>query len=390
MPGILIRIGADTKDAIDGINKVEKALGQSMTPMQKFGHMAKNVLGPALLGVAAAAGTMAVAFAVEGVKAAAEEEAELAKLAKTLTNLGFGDATASVNAFIDAQARATTFSDSDLRPSLAALAQATGDVAAAQDLLTLAMDASVGSGKELDSVSQALAKAANGNTTSLQKMFPWLDKNRLATEGMDYATQALAERFKGQAASAADTWTGKLGNLTEAFGELQESFGKGFLEGLDQAEQGGMDLTESLYAMQDSVEELGKELGTFLSDLLTLITEIKNANQAFQDWRKTLEGTPWGKILDTIALAFERLTSPLRGILELIEGIKAGIAALQNVSIPSIPGLSSASVATAGASTRSSAPTYNITVTGAVDPVGVSRQIKRILATGDMRSGRGA
>jgi hypothetical protein len=207
---------------------------------------------------------------------------------------------------------------------------------------------------------------------------------------MDYATQALADRFKGQAAQAADTWTGKLGNLTEAFGELQESFGKGFLEGLDSAEQSGMDLTEALYEMQTTVEDLGREIGTFLADLLALIKEIKAANQAFQDWRDTLEGTAWGKIIDTIALAFERLTSPLKAVLALIESIKAGIASLQNVSVPSIPGLTQTAYAGAGASTRSGAATYNITVTGAMDPVAVSRQIKRVLAIGDLRGGRGA
>jgi hypothetical protein len=46
--------------------------------------------------------------------------------------------------------------------------------------------------------------------------------------------------------------------------------------------------------------------------------------------------------------------------------------------------------ADAQATTFSGGTTYNVNVTGAIDPVSTARQIRRILATGDLRQGRGA
>ena len=36
MPGIVIQIGADTKEAIDGINRVRGSLGDSLSGFEKF------------------------------------------------------------------------------------------------------------------------------------------------------------------------------------------------------------------------------------------------------------------------------------------------------------------------------------------------------------------
>ena len=48
------------------------------------------------------------------------------------------------------------------------LVAATGDVAKAQDLASLAMDVSAGSGKSLDAVTMALVRAQNGSVAVLE------------------------------------------------------------------------------------------------------------------------------------------------------------------------------------------------------------------------------
>jgi hypothetical protein len=68
--------------------------------------------------------------------------------------------------------------DDDLRPSMGKLVRVTKDVDKAQELLALSLDAATVSGKPLDSVATAMAKAFAGNTTSLVKMFPELKKSK--------------------------------------------------------------------------------------------------------------------------------------------------------------------------------------------------------------------
>ena len=395
LPGIVIKIGADTKDAIDGINKVDKALGNTLTPVQKLSGTLANVLGPALIAGGIAAAGFAVKLGVDSVQAAIAEQAEMAKLAKSLQNLGFGAQTQAVEDWITAAMKATTYTDSSLRPSMASLVQATGDITTAQGLLTIAMDASTGSGKDLESITQALAKAANGNTASLKKMFPALTDADLASSDLLSSTGTLAKMFEGQATAAAKTWEGQLGNVSKAFGELQESFGAGFLEGMSAAEGSAGDLSTSLYDLQDPIKELGTTIGSWLATLATFAKNLTAMKKALDEFRASIEGTAWAKVFDVFGAALSAIANgPILFLIEQINRLIDAIRKLQSLdssmpSVPSLPGFGGRA-ATAGATTYGAAPTYNITVTGAVDPVGVSRQIKRILATGDMRSGRGA
>ena len=62
--------------------------------------------------------------------------------------------------FIDSLSQQVGIVDDDLRPAMGKLVRATGDTRKAQQLLKLALDASVVSGKPLDTVAQALSKAA--------------------------------------------------------------------------------------------------------------------------------------------------------------------------------------------------------------------------------------
>lgn len=80
--------------------------------------------------------------------------------------------------FIEKLSLQTGILDDDLRPSFGKLARATKDTSKAQDLLKLSLDAATVAGKPVDAVASAMAKAFNGNTTSLIKMFPELKKSK--------------------------------------------------------------------------------------------------------------------------------------------------------------------------------------------------------------------
>jgi hypothetical protein len=205
-----------------GIDKAIADFKKLETNGQKAAFAIKKAAVPAGLAIAALG---AVAF--DAVKAFAEDEAAAEKLGLTLQNVTYAtDAQiASVEKFITKTSMAAAVADDELRPALDKLVRGTGDVAQAQDLLTLALDISAGTSKDLGSVSDALSKAYNGNFTALKKLDPALAS--LIEEGADAdeVFGRLGATFKNQASTAANTTSGQMKNLSIQMGEFKESIG---------------------------------------------------------------------------------------------------------------------------------------------------------------------
>jgi hypothetical protein len=106
---------------------------------------------------------------------------------------------------------------------------ATGDQSKAQDLLSLAMDVSTATGKPLESVSNALAKAYEGNTGALGKLGVGLNKAELASMSMNDITTSLSKTFAGAATEAANTFDGRLSRIKVGLDEAKESIGAALL-----------------------------------------------------------------------------------------------------------------------------------------------------------------
>jgi len=127
-----------------------------------------SVAGKALAGGLVAAGVAAVKLA----KGAAEDSAAASRLAQTMQKTAGATKgqIAATEDWITAQGKAKGVADDELRPALSKLVTATHDVGKAQKLATLAMDISAGSGKSLEAVSAALARAQNGNVGALSRL----------------------------------------------------------------------------------------------------------------------------------------------------------------------------------------------------------------------------
>jgi phage-related protein len=164
---------------------------------------------------------------VDGVKSAIEDEAAQAKLATTLQNVtGATDAQiAATESWITQQGLSLGITDDELRPALERLTRATGDVEKAQSLASLAFDISAGTGKSLETVSNALGKAVEGNVGGLAKLGIGLDAADLKTMSLDEVTKLLGETFGGQATEKAETFAGKMDRLKLAFDEGKETVG---------------------------------------------------------------------------------------------------------------------------------------------------------------------
>jgi hypothetical protein len=228
IPKVKITFDADFDELKRGVKGAENEVQSFGDKMGKFGKAA---------GVAfAAAGAAALAYSAvllkQGVESAIADEKAQAKLATTLQNVtGATDAQISaVENQILQTSLLTGLTDDQLRPSFERLIRATQDSDAALKLQSVAIDVAAGSGKSLEAVTNAMARAAEGNTGALARLGVGLTAAQLKTMSMDEITKQLATTFGGQAAVQADTFSGKMARLQVAFDEGKETIGSFVLD----------------------------------------------------------------------------------------------------------------------------------------------------------------
>ena len=229
--------------------------------MTVMGANLRGVIGPALMGAAAAAGAFAVKLGVDAVRAAAAEEQALVRLQQALNNAGDAMAMDSVETYISGMQRATGVADDELRPAMVTLVNATQDATDAQNLLGLALDVSAGSGRDLRTVTEALSKAALGQTTALRRLGVPLSDAAVKSKDMNVITRELAQTFRGQAERAGQTFQGRMNAVSAALGDLQESLGKGLIDGMTGASDGANSMVSALESLQPVAEGVGNWVG---------------------------------------------------------------------------------------------------------------------------------
>jgi hypothetical protein len=212
------------------VDQLKKSLAQANGDVDnsssKMGEFSKKA-GLAFAAAGAAAGAYAIKLAVDGVKAAIEDEAAQIRLATALKNAtgATDDMIASVEKQILKTSLATGVADDKLRPALQRLSLSTNDVTKAQELLTLALDISQATGKGLDSVANALGKAYDGNTAALGKLGIGLSTAELKAMSFTDVQTKLSNLFGGAAAANAQTFAGRLEILKVTLDEAKESVG---------------------------------------------------------------------------------------------------------------------------------------------------------------------
>jgi hypothetical protein len=250
--------------------------------------------GKAALGIGVA--TIGVGALIRGLQEAAQEaaadEKQVRSLSQTLANLGKKSDLAGLQDFVDTTSEAAAVADDQLRPALQRLITATGSTQKAQQSLRLALDISAGSGKDLMTVSTALAKAYSGQTTALGRLGVGLDQALLKSGDMDAITQALTTRFRGQASQAANSYAGRIANLSIAVDEAKESIGYGLLQAVDAAS----DSLGGEGGFNQSIRQAGESMGNTLAGIGPFIDGIHSIGDAIADATAGGEGA-WGRFL---------------------------------------------------------------------------------------------
>jgi hypothetical protein len=287
---LTVYLAADLKKFSGPLRQAETQAKGFGGRIDRLGTTLSGMLGPALIGAGMAAGAMAVKLGVDGVKAAIEDEAAVAKLAQTMTNLGLAHDTAQVEASIAAMETELGIVDMELRPAYDRLVRSIGDTEDAMKAMSLAADISAGTGKTLDAVVQALGRAYDGNTQGLSRLGAGLSATLLKSGNMKAITQQLATTFGGQATTKAQTYEGQIKRLELQFDNLKEAFGAGFLQALGATEGKTGDLLQAMEDLKPALEDVGEAVGDLVVDLAGLVVASNKASKA---GKRLLEEPNW-------------------------------------------------------------------------------------------------
>jgi len=420
---LTLKLLADVDNFTKNLDKADKDVATFGDKVSNFGKKA----GLAFAAAGAAAVAYAGKLAIDGVKSAIADAAAQEKLALTLKNVtGATDAQiAATEDYITKTSLAFGVTDDDLRPSLERLSRATGDLTKAQKLQAVAIDVAAGSGKSLEAVTNAMAKAAEGNTAALSKLGIGLTSAQLKTMSMDDITAKLADTFENQASTKADTFQGKLNRLTIAFDEGKETVGAYILDAITPMVE--LIVKNVIPAIQDFTSNLGEKLAPVMKVIQPVINGLRSAFNLVRDSLASNndELRPFYSLLrnisdfvvtyvapaigETLGLAFKalgkiiatiidqfanfvesitKIYNTIKGIIDAIKG--AGSAVGNFFSGASYSGAQSPAAPPAPAPMPTPAPTVpryvyastgntNITVNGAIDSESTARQIVTIL-----------
>lgn len=268
----------------------------------------------ATMATAAAATTL---FARSAIKAAGEDQKQQALLAGQLasTTHATRQQISAVESYIDATARATGITDTDLRTAFATLSTGTRDLATSQSLLNVAMDVSTATGSNLAGVAEALSKGYNGNTKQLAQLSPELKTAIKAGADFDQVLTLLRDNFGGRTQQAAQTFEGRMAILRVSIDEAKEAIGTALLPTIERLVPALIKVAEWAGKNTPLITKVAIAVGSFSAALVV-------ANAAAAAWKAiAVITTAVNAALGTSFLAVQVATGV--GIATAIAGVAA-------------------------------------------------------------------
>jgi hypothetical protein len=407
---LTLALAADIDNLKKGLNDAEKVVNKSADQIADFGKKAALAF--------AAVGAAAGAFAISAAKAAAQDEAARKKLEQTIRSntQATEDQIAAIDTYITKQSIATATTDDVLRPALSRLIRSTNDITKAQELLNLAQEISVATGKPLEAVSNALGRAYDGNTTALGKLGLGIDATTLKTKSFDEITKELGNTYKGFIDNEATNAEFKFKQLTIALNETKEQIGLALLPIVKQfadyllatvvpnvqALAAGLTGTDGVSAGITEATRGAYQFGQQLKSTISFVISIKeellilggiiatvfvvNKILAFVAAVQTLVAAMVA--LRNAAAAAAAATAFATGGTSLLVGGAAAAVGLGGVAIATgdNPTFAGGAVSGKGAPGQTII-NNNIQVQGAIDPVSTARQVAGIINKESSTSG---
>ena len=286
-----------------------------------------------------------------------EEEKAIRSLEIALGNVGQASQLGAAEDGIKRLSKMAAVADDDLRPAMQTLVTATGDVAKSQALLQTALDASAATGKDLQTVTLAIAKASNGQIGALTRLGIPLDANIVKTKNFGAAIDVMNAKFGGQAAAAADTYAGQMKSVTIAVDEAKETIGFALLDAVSNATDafgGSGGMVSAIEGAAEKTADLVAGIGlatTALADLIAAADDVRlgtdETSVSVLDLGKSiLTSLP---VIGAQAKAFEYLTESGAEYRVEQDRITASLKGSESLYAGYIASLDGAAVSTRGA-----------------------------------------
>ena len=352
-----------------GISKAVAEFKQLEGAGAKAGFALKKAMVPAL----AVLGGLATGLGL-ATKAAVEDQAAQDLLAQQLRTsaMATDDVIKSNEDFISSLSMAKAVADDQLRPAMANLVRSTGSVEVAQGLMNTALDIAAATGKDLETVTLALGKAATGQTAALTKLDPSLKGVIDSSSTLDDITSALSVSFGGAADVAAKSYEGRMKSMKIAMDETKESIGAALLPALEKLLEimapiakfaqehttlflifagvlGGFaaaiviaNIAMKAYAIATQVVTAATALfnfvlsanpiGLVIIGIVAFVAAMVLLYKKFEVVRNVVD-TVFSAIKTAVTVSLDFLTSYFTGVLNIYKGIFNAIAKLWNNSI---------------------------------------------------------
>jgi hypothetical protein len=190
----------------------------------------------------------------------------------------------------------------------------------------MALDIAQATGKPVESVANALAKAYDGNTTSLGKLGIGLSAAELKTMSFTEVQGKLSDLFGGAAAANAETFQGRMARLKVAFDEAKETIGFALLPIIERLVDFVVNqvvpnfekfasafdpIKEAIIENKDSFETLFNFIGDYVIPILTTL-----AGGALK-----VVGEVFGKIIGIIANAIDKIEEFVNKVRDMVNKV---------------------------------------------------------------------
>jgi hypothetical protein len=327
-----------------GVEKAKKEFAQLDGAAAKTKFAFKKALIPAT----AAVGALGAAL-FDATKGAMEDAAAQDQLANNLRRAtGATEQQIAANEdWISTQGTLLGVTDSELRPVLAKLARATGDVTKAQQYANAAMDIAASTSKPLATVTDAITKAMGGNLGALAKLAP--EYRQMIKDGADFETvmSLIADTTGGAATEAANTAQGQFKRFGIALDETKESIGAALLPAiqavlpyLTKFGDWAAKHPEIILAVGGAIAviaasimavNLAMALNPFSAIIIGVVAvgaAVVLAYKKFEGFRNVVDA-----VFSGIKVGFDFVVSYFKTLLTIYKGIFNGIASLWNNSI---------------------------------------------------------
>lgn len=239
-----------------------------------------------------------ISFLNDCVDAAADSQLQLVKLNTALKATGNFTTQTSKNLvdYAAALQKTTAFEDDAIVSVEAMLATFKLTEEEIKIATQATLDLAAATGQDLQSAAILMGKAMVGETGMLKRYGIMVDENKYAAEGWKAVIEEINTEFGGQAVAQADTYTGRLEQMKNVFGDLKEDIGNAFLPTLQNLMEWFIKGPEIIDPMTGAV-----------SNLASPLEKIKTwAGEAAQNMSKWLE-LNWENIVGIAENAFTKI-----------------------------------------------------------------------------------